>query len=236
LTTRETRLLVSVRSADEALAAVSGGASVIDVKEPDAGPLGRAPASIWRDVRRAVPPRVPVSVALGELSEWRTGPTLLPGVFNGLSFCKLGLAHAGPGWRDEWRALRERLSTGDCRWIAVVYADWRTAGAPEPDDILAEAITEPAVAGVLVDTFDKSRPARYDARWLARAWRVKDAGRMLAMAGGLTHAMIRELAALEPDLIAVRGAACAGGDRRGTVDERRVADLAEMVRALSARL
>jgi uncharacterized protein (UPF0264 family) len=215
---------------------VAGGASVIDVKEPDAGPLGRAPESVWRDVRRAVPSHAPVSVALGELSEWRPGPTLPPEAVDGVSFCKLGLAHAGPGWRDEWRALRERLSTGDCRWIAVVYADWRTAGAPEPDDILAEAITEPAVVGILVDTFDKSRPARYDARWLARARRVKDAGRMLAMAGGLTAGMIRDLAAFEPDLIAVRGAACEGGDRKGAVDERRVSELAEMVRALSARL
>ena len=35
-----TRLLVSVRSADEAEAAIAGGADVIDVKEPSHGPLG----------------------------------------------------------------------------------------------------------------------------------------------------------------------------------------------------
>ena len=35
-------LLVSVRSADEAIAALAGGADVIDVKEPNRGALGAA--------------------------------------------------------------------------------------------------------------------------------------------------------------------------------------------------
>ena len=35
-------LLVSVRNVEEALAALEGGASLIDVKEPSRGPLGRA--------------------------------------------------------------------------------------------------------------------------------------------------------------------------------------------------
>ena len=61
-------LLVSVRSAPEARAACRGGATVIDVKEPARGPLGRADAPTWRAVRAVVPEAVPVSVALGELS------------------------------------------------------------------------------------------------------------------------------------------------------------------------
>src|SRR5271166_6814929 len=44
------RLLISVRSADEARTALAGGASIIDVKEPDHGSLGQAPWSVWRDV------------------------------------------------------------------------------------------------------------------------------------------------------------------------------------------
>ena len=64
------KLLVSVRSGVEALAALAGGADVIDVKEPSHGPLGRAEFALWREVRGRVPPTVPMSVALGELSEW----------------------------------------------------------------------------------------------------------------------------------------------------------------------
>src|SRR5205807_1071510 len=72
------RLLVSVRSPDEALAAIKGGADIIDVKEPAHGPLGRADAAVWRAVREAVPPSIPVSVALGEWDEWRHGDLKVP--------------------------------------------------------------------------------------------------------------------------------------------------------------
>ena len=49
-----TRLLVSVRSAAEAEAALAGGAAVIDVKEPTRGALGRADDA--RDRRRGAQP------------------------------------------------------------------------------------------------------------------------------------------------------------------------------------
>ncbi|MFM7835691.1 MAG: (5-formylfuran-3-yl)methyl phosphate synthase, partial [Planctomycetaceae bacterium] len=38
------RLLVSVRSADEAVVAATGGADIIDIKEPRHGSLGRPSA------------------------------------------------------------------------------------------------------------------------------------------------------------------------------------------------
>src|SRR5947209_7857771 len=93
------RLLVSVRSAEEARAALEGGAAVIDVKEPDRGPLGRADPSIWAEVRAAVPMATPVSVALGELYEWVGDDA--PGDLSpldasaGFTYRKLGLARAG---------------------------------------------------------------------------------------------------------------------------------------------
>ena len=39
-------LLVSVRSRQEAAAALAGGADIIDIKEPSQGSLGRAAASV----------------------------------------------------------------------------------------------------------------------------------------------------------------------------------------------
>ena len=64
-----TRLLVSVRDASEALAALRGGAALIDVKEPRLGSLGAATPEVWREVRRVVPTEVPCSAALGELKD-----------------------------------------------------------------------------------------------------------------------------------------------------------------------
>ena len=60
-------LLVSVRNAAEATEALAGGASIIDVKEPSRGPLGRADADVTAAIAEAVAGRAPLTVACGEL-------------------------------------------------------------------------------------------------------------------------------------------------------------------------
>jgi uncharacterized protein (UPF0264 family) len=233
------QLLVSVRSAHEARIAAAAGASVIDVKEPLRGPLGRADQAVWREVREAVPADVPVSVALGELSEWLAPnpPVLPPGTWDGLSYRKLGLAGAGPDWRSQWRDLRSRLEEPNVpAWIAVAYADWRHTGAPDPDSVLEEALESPEIAGVLVDTWDKRRRPSFDSGW--RSWidEVKSRGKRLALAGGLDLESISAVLDLMPDLVAVRGAACKGGHRDAEIDPVRVSQLARAVTVGGTRL
>ncbi|MBX6313942.1 MAG: hypothetical protein IRY99_13650 [Isosphaeraceae bacterium] len=217
-------LLVSVRSDIEARAAWVGGAAIIDVKEPARGPLGRAEVAVWQAVRAAVPPEVPVSVALGELAEWRG---LDPRDLAGISYCKLGLAGSGPRWEADWAAIRAEAD-GDVPWIAVAYADWQAAGAP-PAEAVLDAAWAAGCAGILVDTWDKSRPSPLDLSWASWVRRARAGGLLVALAGGLDEAAIARLAPLEPDLFAVRGAACGGGDRRGTIEPERVARLVEVV-------
>ncbi len=225
-------LLVSVRSAAEARAAVEGGATVVDVKEPDLGPLGRAPVPVWRAVRAVVPASTPVSVALGELRDLDPGETWPPDPFAGIAFRKVGLAGAGPGWSEDWAEAR-RVGPAGPRWVAVIYADWERAGAPGPDAVIDRAVAAEDCAGVLVDTWDKARPSPLgvSATWSDRIDRVRRSGRFVALAGGLDRDALARLAPLEPDLFAVRGAACVGSDRRAPVDPGRVAAL---VRAIAA--
>ena len=220
-------LLVSVRSAEEARSAVEGGASVVDVKEPDRGPLGRASAETWRAVREAVPPSIPVSVALGELYDWGGGC----GPLEGIAFRKLGLAGAGPDWRSRWAEIR-RLEGDGPRWVAVAYADWRTSASPCPADILEAALDAPDCSGILVDTWDKAKSSPLDPtpEWIDWVGHARGAGRFVALAGGLDLASIARLAPLRPDLFAVRGAACDRSDRRGTVRADRVAGLVRAIR------
>jgi uncharacterized protein (UPF0264 family) len=209
-------LLVSVRSAPEALAAVAGGAAVIDVKEPGRGPLGRADAAVWRAVRAAVPRDVPVSVALGELAEWDGAGPPSPIDLAGIAYRKLGLAGGGKDWRARWSGLCEGSGPA---WVAVAYLDWDRAEAPRPEAVLDAAIGL-GCAGILFDTWEKGRPApAIDPGWVERA---RSSGLRVAVAGGLDEAAIRRLAPLAPDLFAVRGAACRGGDRSGTIDRGRV--------------
>jgi uncharacterized protein (UPF0264 family) len=233
------KLLVSVRSAVEAHAALAGGAAIIDIKEPSRGPLGRADCSIWREVRQVVPGTVPVSVALGELNEWfdRERLALPRAAWWGIAFRKLGLADAEPAWCERWRKLREELGgeavgrAGELgessAWVAVVYLDWEAARAPDPDAVIREAVEIEDCRGVLFDTWDKSRRTGVDLNWKGRIARVRNAGRFVALAGSLDAEAIRRLRPLEPDIFAVRGAACQAGDRHAPIDAGRVARLVE---------
>lgn len=225
------KLLISVRSRDEASAALAGGADIIDVKEPVNGSLGRAPFAVWRQVRQVVPSSIPMSVALGELGDGFGAQSVdtPPGAWAGVSFRKIGLAGAPPDWIERWSSLRRHsreLDSSDPAWVAVVYMDWQFARAPDPDAIIRAAGEIDDCRGVLFDTWDKSRCWGIDLTWKPLVDRVRDAGRFVALAGSLDVEAIGRLAPLAPDIFAVRGAACAGGDRLKTVDPQRVSVLA----------
>jgi uncharacterized protein (UPF0264 family) len=114
----------------------------------------------------------------------------------------------------------------------VVYADWQAAGAPEPGEVIGEAVAIAECCGVLVDTWDKSASSPVDSSWKPLTDRVRQADRFLALAGRIDAEAIGRLAVLEPDIIAVRGAACNGGDRLGSVEADRVRALAEAAEQL----
>jgi len=224
------KLLVSVRSGIEALAALAGGAAIIDVKEPLHGSLGRAPFAVWRQVREVVPGPIPVSVALGELNDWSVAqPVEVPrGAWTGMAFRKLGLSGASADWIDRWRSLGRHLSnfaSSGPAWVAVIYVDWQAARAPDPDAIIRALGAIDECRGVLFDTWDKSRCSGIDLTWEPHVERVRDSGRFVALAGSLDAEAIGRLARLRPDIFAVRGAACRGGDRLAAIDPERVARL-----------
>lgn len=221
-------LLVSVRSAAEARDAFAGGASVIDVKEPIRGALGRADPDVWNSVRAAIPASTAISVALGEIAEWDGCDVALD--WDGIRYRKLGLAGSGETWRRRWQVLEGRLGSGP-DWIAVAYLDWEAASAPAPDAVLDFAISS-GCAGVLFDTSLKGTRPRLDPHLMSdRLARARENGLLTALAGGLDETLIRALAPLQPDLFAVRGAACLGGDRNASIDPRRVQVLVRAARS-----
>jgi uncharacterized protein (UPF0264 family) len=216
-TKQPTRLLVSVRSAAEAEAALRGGCDLLDVKEPARGSLGAADpeavAAVCEVVESAGSP-VPVSVALGELSEWEEGQTTWSAPAR-VAFAKVGLSGCGRSrdWPRRWRNLRARFDDAAQRpldWVAVLYAD-AAAGGPEPSLLIDLAATT-GCRGVLVDTFRKDTGRLFDhvSPEKLTAWRqaAAEAGLMFAVAGGLRAEDLPRLAGVGPDLVAIRGAAC----------------------------
>jgi uncharacterized protein (UPF0264 family) len=225
-----TRLLVSVRSADEALAALAGGADLIDVKEPSRGALGAADPQTWRAVCAAVDGRAPVSAALGEL----LGSSLDLSSSVGLSYVKAGLAGAvhDPRWRDRLQGVQQSLPAST-QLVAVAYADAERAETPSPWQVLDAALAL-QLSVLLIDTFDKAQGDVWSAlsddelRELIRA--ANQAKLRVALAGSLTLMTLPRALALSPDWIAVRGAACEDG-RSGEVSTARVRALREAISA-----
>ena len=224
-------LLVSVRSSSEAEIALQGGAAVIDVKEPTRGSLGRAEESITEEIIKWVAGRKPVSAALGELLQ-----TSALSVRPGLTYAKLGLS--GCGRRVHWRRELARASAqmqranSSCRPVAVAYADWRRALAPPASDVCAFACGH-GFTVLLLDTWRKDGTTLLN--WLPMTSIVelasccRDAGVRIALAGSLGLEQIRLLRPVHPDWFAVRGAACRGSVRAGTIDLARVRCLVNLV-------
>lgn len=224
-----TRLLVSVRSAEEAQLALEGGAHLVDVKEPSRGSLGAADGDAIRAIVEQVAGRVPLSVALGELLEEDRRPTLPRA---GIGYAKLGLAGcaARRDWQSVWRRAMGAVSPQIVP-VAVAYADWQTALAPLPGAVLSAA-RELGCGAVLIDTHDKSNGALLDHVSLGELRTFIAAARhsrlVCVVAGSLGLAEIGAILPLAPDYVAVRGAACVSG-RAGTLDAARVAGLAAAV-------
>jgi len=230
-------LLVSVRSSAEATEALAGGAAIIDVKEPLAGPLGAASPGVIGEIAGEVGRQRPWTIACGELNDGIdmisariagavaavvaiAGDATLPAAF------KVGLAGmAGRPWRDSLAAVCGR-APADIAQVAVAYADWQRAAAPPPLDVI-EAARSLGCGVLLVDTFDKdaagllgsAAPAEI-AGWVGRA---RHHGLAVALAGRVSIAEIPAVQSLGPDVVALRSAVCSNG-RIGSVDRRLVRD------------
>ena len=227
-------LLVSVRSAEEAVVALAAGAAIIDVKEPSRGPLGRADADVTAAIVTAVDGRAAVTLACGELAD---GAAEIPRHFQDVCL-RLGprvrrpvAVKAGPAglrpeaWPAAFSSLARTMPVG-VGVVAVAYADSAAAASPDPEEIMAFA--KPAASAVLVDTFDKAGPGLFGLvdeavirRWTALS---RAAGLPLALAGRLSGLEVALAFRLGSNVVGVRSAACDAG-RLGRIDGRRVAEL-----------
>lgn len=233
---RRMRLLVSVTDAAEAAEATAGGAQIIDVKDPGAGSLGRAPADWVQAIRGVTPPRLPVSAALGD------GPFEAQAVAEAARVLSdSGAQYVKVGLRDTTRsaalavlrAVRERLPAS-VGLIAVAFADAQRARCLLPAELTA--VAEAARAqGCLLDTAIKD--GRGLLEWLDEAALgafvadCRTRGLLCGLAGSLTAADVPRVAAIDSDIVGVRSAACVGDRVHGRVSRERVAALARLMRA-----
>ncbi|MGN6393228.1 MAG: (5-formylfuran-3-yl)methyl phosphate synthase [Gemmatimonadales bacterium] len=234
------RLLVSVRSAVEVAAAAAGGADIVDAKEPARGALGPVGLDALRGIYRALPPDLPLSVALGDPADEHAliDAWSLLEVLDGDRplFVKLGLAHAR-NTAEARSLLRQATSLADSSplepaLVPVAYAD---GVGPRPA-MVARLAAEFGAHGVLLDTWHKVGRDLFanlaEPALIAWAMSARESGLLVAVAGSLSAESVVRAARLPVDMVGVRGAACVGG-RGGRVEGTRVRVLAEAIDAAS---
>jgi len=221
-------LLVSVVSAQEARAALAGGADIIDVKDPAQGPLGAPSPRVLSEVVAEVGADTPVSVALGDLPNLPHTAALAArgAAMSGAVYVKVGLR----GVRNVHEAVVLMRAVADAvgPQTAVIAAAYADAGALDPPALapqgLPDVLHRSGIAGALVDTFVKDGRGLYS--WLSESEladliaRTRSAGGSFAVAGQLKLGELRRVAA---DVVGVRSAVCRGGDRAGELDAGLVA-------------
>ena len=227
------QLLVSVRSANEAIEAIAGGADIIDIKEPKRGALGRADLDTVQSVLNVVGNRTPVSMACGELVE--APDARIPAA---LRFAKIGLARCASAtdsqavaWQSRWQEWVSKLPP-TVQPVAVIYADSPNAQSPSAVSIIqmSQALH---CQGILIDTYcKKPQHSLFDCQNIATlsAWirAARDANQFVAMAGSLTADLIPHVLQLDVDVVALRGAACING-RKGAICKQKIRELSNVL-------
>jgi hypothetical protein len=234
-----TLLIVSPRDVEEALAAVRGGADILDIKNPSEGSLGANFPWVIAEVRRAVPSSVPVSASIGDFPDLPGSASLAAfgAVKAGAGIVKIGLR--GP--RDlksatelasrVVRAVRE--ADGSAKTVVCAYGDFERSGTINP--ILLPKIAEGAGADiVMLDTAVKDGKTLLDFLSVEELGNfvveAHSRGLLAALSGSLGPRELESLKRVAPDVIGVRGAACEGGDReKGRISEFRVRELKKLL-------
>ncbi len=223
------KLLVSVVDAAEARTAAAAGADIVDVKNPEEGSLGAPSPATIEAVRAAVPARLPVSAAIGDMPNL-PGTAALAGLGaarSGAAFVKVGLW--GVASEAEAIALLRAVRDGapGAVVVAAAYADARrVAHAPLAPELLPRVAGAAGVGVCLLDTAVK------DGRGLME-WLTPDAlgslvaeahgfGLQVALAGALRAEDLPVVRAAGADIAGVRSAACSDARRSGPLDAARV--------------
>ena len=235
-------LLVSVRDATEAHAALQGGADIIDAKEPANGPLAPVSAATLQSICASVPPGVPISVALGDALPAELDELVASVAFVGSRsavYFKAAVAsdlpdEAAGGIAAACRRLERRADRPE--FVVARYVD-----QPGDADHLSrwvEVCADAGARGLLLDTSRKHGDGLFgsiEPKALAELGsRAAKRGIWLAIAGGVTTAHLEQIGVVQPDVLGVRGAVCEGG-RKGVLSGARVAALRQAMDGITPR-
>jgi len=232
------KLLVSVRNAIDASAALDGGADIIDAKEPASGALGAVDLDTFERIVAEVAGARTVTAALGDAVDERAIARMADAFARaGARLVKLGFAGIAspPHVMSLLAAARDGAAT-HAGVVATAYADADRVASLDPFAMI-DAAAKAGVTGILLDTADKQGPGLTGlmsqerlSSWVRTA---HDARLLVALAGKLTADDLGYVSDAGADIVGVRGAACDRG-RTGQIVAARVCALRSAVARRSA--
>ncbi len=241
-----TRLLVSVRTLEEALLVADNGADFIDLKEPRHGALGGLPPATVRSITSTLRARgctLPISATIGDrpmhaLQDILQRCTVLRGC--GVDYVKVGIEPV-PGARAVLDALAQAAwpllpDASPHRPAAIVPVFIADQGI-DFDAVRQATVAAHAFPALMLDTADKQGGSLFDRVPMPLLQRfvhaARQGGALVGLAGALRLQHLPALAALAPDFAGFRSAVCAAG-RGSALDVQRLRQLRRELQAAAA--
>ena len=220
--------------------AAAGGADIIDVKNPDEGPLGASFPWIIRRIRQVTPANVEVSCTVGEAPNLPGSMALasLGAASTGVDYIKAGLFGLKTAekavylMRNVTQAAKEYNPAINV--VVSGYADASRVGTVDPMQVPKIAYEAKADVAML-DTAIKDGKNLFIFLTKPQLSRFVDEahgyGLKASLAGSLQKENLPEVYALGADIAGVRGAACTLSDRvNGQITREKVQELVEIVK------
>lgn len=221
-----TKMLASVADLAEAEIAVTGGADIVDLKDPTAGALGAVAVETIREVVKAVAGRRLTSAVLGDLPmEPETIRERAQEVAAaGVDYVKIGF-FPSPNAAACAQALAPLAARS--KLIAVLFAD------RGPDFGLLEVFAKQGFHGVMVDTADKTKGRLLEhlppERIPAFVDRARSLGLKVGLSGSLETPDIPRLLPFAPDFLGFRGALCDRSLRTASISAEAVQHIRSLI-------
>lgn len=234
------KLLISPKNEKEAFEAIHGGADIIDVKNPEEGPLGASFPWIIKRIKHITPTNIEVSCTIGEAPKTPGSMALasLGAAATGVDYIKTGL-YGLRTLREATYLMRNVVKAAKDYNPAVKVAISGYADAARIETInplLVPVIAHETHADIaMLDTAIKDGKNLFEFLTKPQLQHFvvtsHDYGLKTALAGSLQKKDLCEAHALGVDVVGVRGAACTLNDRiNGQITRDKVQELVETVK------
>ncbi len=223
------KLLISVRSAEEAVLAQKNGADFIDLKDPERGALGALDLAETASIIAALSGESVISATIGDLpmSPEEIDAAIARRLALNIDYLKVGFCPASMQAYESCLAVIQHDAEQGYKIIAVLFADLTYQHA------LMSAIKQAEIACVMLDTSSKKGKTLldyYSDEQLASFFKqMRTNDRLIGLAGSLQSSDVSRLKSYKPDYLGFRGGVCQAGQRQKALNPTRIRELSKVL-------